>query len=1101
MSRQSGQSPLRIELGPFHLLSLLARGAMGEVWHAVHGDTQVPVAIKMIRTELQGRARHRASFRAEVARTARLSHPHIVQLLDYGEVDPQTARHSAGRLREGAAWIAMEFASGGTLADPPEPQGWRDVVQVVSPLLSALAHAHTRGVLHRDIKPANILRGGPADLRPGLKLSDFGIAHAWDDEGGHRLRSAGTPAYMAPEQIEGSIDEQGPWTDLYAIGGLVWRLVTGANAFVGANSAAIRSAHLQGLQTHFRPRFEVPSGVEAWIRGLLLRAPFERTSSAAAALRTLPGTDPEPTVPYGTDPSATFDDGEAWTPSVAAPAPSPPPAPVSPPLAGAGLGLFGLRTPPFVARQAELEACRGVIEAATQTRTLTALRLTGSRGLGRSRLLSAVAEAADEQGHAIVVAIAPSEGVGLAAALRRALSLSPNGPPPHADLLRARLEGLTSPSMPSIDGLRAWWGDERAVSAVERGHLLASMLRGLAGQHTVLVTVDDIQKGGEAMAALSAAVDQVRDLPVALLVAEAGETDSAWSAWFESRGFPSRQLLPLAPLEVSELLRQLLVLDQTLGDEIIRRAEGSPLFAIQLVGELVRRKALVPGPEGFQRAGPPPPLPGDIHALWQARLEAIQTMPNGPAHVEVAAALALDDPSISIPPISTTSWDAVSAHLGLGDHTAVRDKLVHLGLLEFAAGAWRFTHGLLRASVALTMRAEGRSVAVHRACAQVHAALDVPSPHALGLHLLAANQPADALPPLLDAAERALRRCEYATCHAILDRVDDARVAAGHGKNHPFHGRRGLLELRALVGQGRFEAVRTSAGPLATLARREGWLVIASSAQRLRGMAAEKAGHPMLAEALFTHAHQLAEQCGDSVERGAALMHLGTLARLRGDSDAAESLLSKARPLLEDPRGADHLAWCLADLAVLCFQRDDIAGGTALSRSAMARFESQGNRTGAGLCANLLGEALRKNGQQTAAAAIYAEAEQALGSVGAHARVYPLVNLGLMAVEAGALDNAKRAFTEAEEVCDRHGDRLVGGYVQVALAHCAVIQGAFGDGRHHLDAATPMLEQTGFVEPDLERMLREVLETPGLPPAVAELARPLWQVQARRPGP
>jgi eukaryotic-like serine/threonine-protein kinase len=241
-------------LGPFALRAPLDRGGMGVVWRAVHEASDVPVAIKLIPMPERGAG---TRVRDEVRATAALDHPGIVALLDHGEVDTD-----ALDVPRGSLWLAMELVSGGSLVPWLDDLSWEATRRVLLALLDALAHAHARGVVHRDLKPANVLVAGSDDRRPGLRLTDFGIAAVLDAQGAIG-QPAGTLHYMAPEQILGHWREYGPWTDLYALGVLAWRITTGRTPYYerrGAAGGAARSGAPGGAprpaarSTAFAPR-------------------------------------------------------------------------------------------------------------------------------------------------------------------------------------------------------------------------------------------------------------------------------------------------------------------------------------------------------------------------------------------------------------------------------------------------------------------------------------------------------------------------------------------------------------------------------------------------------------------------------------------------------------------------------------------------------------------------------------------------------------------------------------------------------------------------------------------------------------------------------
>jgi serine/threonine protein kinase/tetratricopeptide (TPR) repeat protein len=280
-----------LRLGSFLLERPIARGGMAEVWRAVHPGEQVPVAIKVLTGP---RARDEAFVRAlknEIHAVARLDHPGIIVLYDRGEVSEAAARASHGRLLPGSPWFAMEMCSHGALSPRRFPLPWRTSRLLLLSLLDALAHAHARGVVHRDLKPGNILLCAPDDPRPGLKLSDFGIAQAADADATAEKHidaafadaHSGTPRYMAPEQFTGRGRDIGPWTDLYALGCIAFQLVSGSAPFSG-DPLRLAVAHCHDpVPTLRTTREDVPAGFEAWVLRLLEKDPRDRFRVAADA--------------------------------------------------------------------------------------------------------------------------------------------------------------------------------------------------------------------------------------------------------------------------------------------------------------------------------------------------------------------------------------------------------------------------------------------------------------------------------------------------------------------------------------------------------------------------------------------------------------------------------------------------------------------------------------------------------------------------------------------------------------------------------------------------------------------------------------------------
>ncbi len=207
--------------GAYELLEEVGRGGMGVVYRARQPALNRVVALKMIAPEACGGPGARARFRTEAQAAARLQHPNVVQIFEVGE-------------QQGRPFLVLEYVGGGSLARRLEgaPLASSAAARMVETLAHAVHTAHLCGVIHRDLKPANVL------LTPnGIpKVADFGLAKQMDgDSGGQTETGAilGTPSYMAPEQAEGGRRPSGPATDVYALGALLYELLTGRPPFRG----------------------------------------------------------------------------------------------------------------------------------------------------------------------------------------------------------------------------------------------------------------------------------------------------------------------------------------------------------------------------------------------------------------------------------------------------------------------------------------------------------------------------------------------------------------------------------------------------------------------------------------------------------------------------------------------------------------------------------------------------------------------------------------------------------------------------------------------------------------------------------------------------
>ncbi|RKN51126.1 serine/threonine-protein kinase [Micromonospora endolithica] len=196
----------------------IGRGGMSEVWRADDEVLGRPVAVKALAGELAADPQLRATIRREARAAARLSHPHVTQVYDYGE-----ASLAGGVV---VPYLVMELVDGRNLADRLHagPLPWPEAVRMAGQVADALAAAHRIGVVHRDVKPGNVMLTGT-----GAKVLDFGIAalagphHPVAGQTGELLM--GTPAYFAPERLRSGPPD--PASDVYALGALLYRALTG----------------------------------------------------------------------------------------------------------------------------------------------------------------------------------------------------------------------------------------------------------------------------------------------------------------------------------------------------------------------------------------------------------------------------------------------------------------------------------------------------------------------------------------------------------------------------------------------------------------------------------------------------------------------------------------------------------------------------------------------------------------------------------------------------------------------------------------------------------------------------------------------------------
>ena len=298
--------------GRYERVGTLGRGGMGEVWSVRDRALQCVMAMKVIRPEVIGSREVVSRFIGEAQATAQLQHPGIVPV------------HELGSLPDGRLFFTMQLVQGRTLrsvtralhADSLAQGQWgvghgfslRRLLSAMLQATQAVAYAHARGVLHRDLKPENLMLGDFGEVR----VLDWGLARtqsvlegateeltgdpesladlsplAYLNSGQTRMgQVAGTPAFMAPEQAWGRIDQFGPHTDVYALGACLYALLTGHAPHRGNAQQALASAR-RGQHRRVRPAFEVDPHLVALVEACLHPEPEQRPPHAGTLARQL----------------------------------------------------------------------------------------------------------------------------------------------------------------------------------------------------------------------------------------------------------------------------------------------------------------------------------------------------------------------------------------------------------------------------------------------------------------------------------------------------------------------------------------------------------------------------------------------------------------------------------------------------------------------------------------------------------------------------------------------------------------------------------------------------------------------------------------------
>lgn len=260
----------------YRIIALLGKGGMGEVYRADDLKLSQPVALKFLPEKLVRDKGMLERFHREVRIARQISHPNVCRVFDIGEVEDQH-------------FLSMEYIDGENLSTLLRRIGRLPsdkAVEIASQLCDGLRAAHQEGVLHRDLKPANVMIDG----RGRAKITDFGLAGLADEFEGNEIQ-AGTPAYMAPEQLAGK--EVTTKSDIYALGLVLYEVFTGKKAFEAATLEELVRLHESStppsISSHVK---EVDPLVERVILRCLERDPSKRPTSVVQVAAALPGGDP-----------------------------------------------------------------------------------------------------------------------------------------------------------------------------------------------------------------------------------------------------------------------------------------------------------------------------------------------------------------------------------------------------------------------------------------------------------------------------------------------------------------------------------------------------------------------------------------------------------------------------------------------------------------------------------------------------------------------------------------------------------------------------------------------------------------------------------------
>lgn len=612
--------------GRFVVLEKIGAGGMGAVYRALQTSLDREVALKVLHSDKAFTARARRRFGREARAIARLNHPHIAGVYDFGtDNDEQTL------------WLAMELVDGFAMSRLKRDDV--DILRLASltdQVLSALSAAHARGIIHRDLKPSNILVTKDDEGREVIKLVDFGLAATQSgdldlkgapgglgsekSEADNRRVILGTPRYMAPEIFRRKPVD--PRVDLYALGVILFEILAGEPPYPGDDPKKVMKAHLNAPipQIEVRTGRDLPAELERCIYRLLAKDPTERIQTAAEARESIQAVINQfsfvpwmVTGPQFNDPNSPGHPGNV---SAAGFLSGYGGQTVPPAAMFGGSSTFGMpstQKAPLVGRVDERRSIERHVRRAVEQGEGGLVFVEGAAGAGKSRLIEWIRVRVEESG---VMRVAQgnysrsSGGFnGVRAVLESVLGTQDSSYDQLPYMVRTRLEqwgfsnseieqaiGLMQPGGEDavfepgdFDGTRATNRRERVFSTLE------TILRRAAKERPLLIILEDLHFAGEPTAAFLEHLSVGLQFDPAPLVVmgsmRSGEMRNAphlYEVLERLERVSAEDVLRitldrLSDQEIVGLIEHLAPVESGVAREIARRVSGNPLHATELL--------------------------------------------------------------------------------------------------------------------------------------------------------------------------------------------------------------------------------------------------------------------------------------------------------------------------------------------------------------------------------------------------------------------------------------------------------------------------------------------------------------------------------------
>jgi serine/threonine protein kinase len=976
---KSGEDAKKSEVGTilaqrYEVLRELGRGGMGVVYLCKDVVSHERVALKRLRPPEEAKATRAEEswwFQQEARAVASLEHPAIVRARDFGT------------LADGSPYLVMDALPGRSVHEwmHTTTMPWSVIWALVDQVLAGMAHAHARHIIHGDLKPSNVMLDlAGAGRGPRAYVLDLGLA--WLRESRHDSRldgapepelavhsGAGTVGWVAPEQIRKQATLVGPATDLYALGCILYRVLTGKEVFEGNAQEVLRAHKRTPVPAPVLPE-GVPHQVGLFVQRLLAKKPWHRFELAADARRVWSQFRPRhaPTL-------------EETVASV----PPPPPEPSSSPEMGRAVaaarslapGLLSLRPSPMVAREAERQELLDLVLSVCggQPPQHRMVALIGEAGVGKSRLAEWVCEQVHERGLMWPLRArygrTPSPLDGLTGAVNKFYGLqgADRDTVEQTLLDRWEVDKTNNDELAWVAAVSEWLrptppGTVTPVGPTGKRFVLDTpelrfavarrVLERIGHDRPVLIWFDDLHFTSantfETLARLRRDATNLRLLVFATARSESLETDLDAAVRMEAfRADWGGRVMDLRPLAVEEtevLLRATLPLTSNAIVAATQQSRGNPLFALQLLHAWAGGGYLTL--EGGKYRVPDEALHGRAITtadLWDERLRAVPT----DLRLAAYAAAALGDD------VRGVVLKALVSSLGMDP----RDALVALTraqiLLASGNDQFRWPHALLQEHLLGRLHERNDAPAIFRLAANALAKHPEVGSRRIMKHrvrnLLRAGDDDVAATLMFSFIEGAWARGRD-TAATLKDlALLDGRVSGTAAAEYAY------WRAEALRHIGKLEEARDQAETARRAFEHAGDRVREAHALRLLGHLASDTGAPAQGRLQVALAITRFEELGDERGLAAALVVLGEIDYLLGEHARAREVLNEASQRCDAAFDMLGGAQCFILLAMI----ETAVGGFRRARDllihARQAFDAIGYRLGIAQCDVVLGHA------------------------------------------------------------------------------------------------------------------------------------------------